>query len=256
LRFPVINGIFNLYCFDFCLRISSYPQRFLVHFVKMVLATKTFCTGTSPRLCAFSARGALEHRSTRRGGTGRWENARPRGHGSVSPGACPRCADQRAPPVASVLHDVLRPAAVRCLARQARPADPPPAAHQAQACLARAAAAVRGFALQAGAAGPPPAALRVLDPTRKALAPACPHSAAFSLAARGQSGACCTLLHLLLHRARPAMQANCSKQKQQQPIPGCFAPRVGAGLGLTLALNGRATLTRCMSRLVWGDVTD
>ena len=132
----------------------------------------------------------------------------------------------------------------------------PAAAHQAQACLARAAVAVRGFALQAGAARPPPAALRVLDPTRKALAPACPHSAAFSLAARGQSGACCTLLHLLLHRARPAMQANCSKQKQQQPIPGCFAPRVGAGLRLTLALNGRATLTRCMSRLVWGDVTD
>jgi len=93
LRFPVINGIFNLYCFDFCLRISSYPQRFLVHFVKMVLATKTFCTRTSPRLCAFSARGALEHRSTRRGGTGRWENARPRGHGSVSVcgSACTAC---------------------------------------------------------------------------------------------------------------------------------------------------------------------
>ena len=42
MRFPVINGIFNLYCFDFCLRISSYPQRFLVHFVKMVLAPRLF----------------------------------------------------------------------------------------------------------------------------------------------------------------------------------------------------------------------
>ena len=87
----------------------------------------------------------------------------------------------------------------------------PAAAHQAQACLARAAAAVRDFALQAGAAGPLPAARRVLDPTRKALALACPHSAPFSLAARGQSGACCTLLHLLFHRARHAPAQQCKQ---------------------------------------------
>jgi hypothetical protein len=52
------------------------------------------------------------------------------------------------------LDNVLHPAAVRGFARQTRPADPPPAAHQAQAYLARAAAAVRDFALQAEAAGP------------------------------------------------------------------------------------------------------
>ena len=40
----------------------------MVQFVKLLLATKTFCTRKSTRLCAFSAPGALEHRSTRRAG--------------------------------------------------------------------------------------------------------------------------------------------------------------------------------------------
>jgi hypothetical protein len=64
---------------------------------------------------------------------------------SVSPGACTRCADQRASPVASVLH-------VR-----------PPTAHQVRtACSARAAAAVRGFgrAKTGRNAGTPVPALR------------------------------------------------------------------------------------------------
>ena len=113
-----------------------------------------------------------------------------------------------------------------------------------------AAPAMRCSALQAGAAGPlarrpPPAAFRT-DP--QSAGTACPHSTPFSLAARGQSGACCTLLHLLFHRARHAPGQQCKQtaasRHSGKPILGCFAPRVGAGLRLKLAPEGRAILSR------------
>ena len=91
---------------------------------------------------------------------------------SASPGACPRCVDQRVSPIASVLHDVLRPAAVLGFAPQTGPAArrPPPARHALGPgilCPGRCGCA----RFCAPCRSRRPAALRVPDPTRKALAP-------------------------------------------------------------------------------------
>ena len=107
----------------------------------------------------------------------------------------------------------------------------PPAAHQAPAFFARAAAAVRGFALHARAAGPPPSAYQTRPAKRLHRVPA--FRPVFARSPRAVWSMLYTpapAISPCASCASPAMQANCSKQKQQQPILGCFAARVGAGV--------------------------
>ena len=123
----------------------------------------------------------------------------------ASPGACPRCADQRVSPIASVLHDVLRPAAVLGFAPQAEPTARPPRTrplHSLPGPL-RLCAVLRSM--------PEPPARRPprTRPDPQSACTACPHSALFSLAARGQSRACRTLVHLLFHRSCLAPGQEC-----------------------------------------------
>jgi len=109
------------------------------------------------------------------------------------------------------------------------------------ACIARCIRSARAAAHRA------PGPDRLLGPGRCGCArfwasengPECGHAGASasqaSCVGRGQSGACCTVWNMMYTPAlaispcascaRPGMQANCSKQKQQQPILGCFAPQ-------------------------------
>jgi hypothetical protein len=169
----------------------------------------------------------------------------------MSSGSCPLCADQRA---SRVLHNVLRPAAVREFARRAgAAARRPPAAHQAQACLARAAAAVHGSALQAGAAGPParrplPAAYRTRPAKCRQRVPA--FRPVFARIPRAVWSMLYTLAPAILpcvSCARPGMQGQHKQTETAATNSWLFCTPCGRRFVAEAGTRGTCSIeTRCM----------